>query len=374
MSYELHVLQGQQQGARTQVPLGRAVSIGADFDSDIVLRDTDVADRRATLTVQDGQWIVDVLHGELETEGRVIAAGERATLPLGTALAMGGSQIVVQRAVNDVHTDDVQPPAAANGDAPSATAEPDSPPPTAAGPAPAKAAPRSLRHWGRRLAVTGGALTAACAGLLAFAYNIQPKPLTPAQQAQQLQAQLRAVGLAGLAVQADASAQSLLVQGHVATTAERDRGQAVMQKAPLPTQWKAWVGDQAALQVQDVFRTHGIEAQAQAKAVGAVHVTTSVADPSTLDAARAAAQRDVPGLSKVEIANTLPPPDTRGTPVNDPGKRVSSIVPGDPPYVVTADGTRYFQGAVLPTGHRIHAIEKQQVLLEINGVTTSLPF
>jgi type III secretion protein D len=49
-------------------------------------------------------------------------------------------------------------------------------------------------------------------------------------------------------------------------------------------------------------------------------------------------------------------------------------VPGDPAYVVTADGTRYFQGALLPTGHRIAGIEERRVVLELNGVQTPLVF
>jgi type III secretion protein D len=60
--------------------------------------------------------------------------------------------------------------------------------------------------------------------------------------------------------------------------------------------------------------------------------------------------------------------------IDDPGKRVTSIVPGDPAYVVTADGTRYFEGALLPTGHRVAAIRDREVLLERNGTKAPLRF
>ena len=52
----------------------------------------------------------------------------------------------------------------------------------------------------------------------------------------------------------------------------------------------------------------------------------------------------------------------------------SAIVPGDPAYVVTADGTRYFTGAVLPTGHRIQAIQANLVQLERDGQISQLTF
>jgi type III secretion protein D len=364
MSYELHVLEGQQRGACAQVPGDRALSIGGALDSDIVLRGADVADRRASFTVHDDHWVINVLHGELHADGKTIAAGQSATLPLGAALSIGASQIAVQRVASPRADDEAVPPQPAN-DAPAAPQ------------AVVASAPASRQHlqlWGRRLAAGGGGVAAVCVGMLAFAYSIQPAPQNVSQRAQQLQSQLHGAGLTGLAVRADDAGQGLLVQGTVASAADRAKGAALLQQSMLPVQWQAWVGDHAAEQVRDVFRTHGITAKVQALAPGVLRVNTSVADPSTLEAVRAAAQRDVPGLEKLEIANTLPPPDTRGVPINDPGKRVASIVPGDPPYVVTADGTRYFKGAMLPSGHRISAIDKQQVLLEINGVSTPLPF
>jgi type III secretion protein D len=376
MSYELHVLQGLQRGARAQVPSDRAVSISSQLGSDIVLRDADVADRSATFTVHDDHWVVHALHGELQADGQLIAAGQTAKLPLGAALSIGATQIAVQR-MDSANAS--APPDHAADEAPTADHEADAPSPTDALPlTPPAQRNQHLQRWGKRLTVAGGGMAAVCVGVLAFAYSIQPAPVTASQQAQQLQSKLHGLGLTGLNVRpADVQGsqdQTLLVQGYVASAADRAKGEALMQQATLPTQWKAWVSEQASNQVQNVFRTHGVEAKVQTLATGAVLVNTAVADPSVLEQVRAAAQRDVPGLTKLEVANTAPPPDTRGAPVNDPGKRVALIVPGDPPHVVTADGTRYFQGAMLPTGHRIAAIEKQKVLLEINGVLTPLLF
>ncbi len=64
----------------------------------------------------------------------------------------------------------------------------------------------------------------------------------------------------------------------------------------------------------------------------------------------------------------MPPPPV----VDDPGKRIASIVPGNPAYIVTADGARYFVGAMLPTGHRITAIAGQRVSLERDGEAIAL--
>jgi type III secretion protein D len=53
---------------------------------------------------------------------------------------------------------------------------------------------------------------------------------------------------------------------------------------------------------------------------------------------------------------------------------VAGIVASAEPYVVTADGTRYFVGAMLPTGHRIVAIAGTRVDLEREGQATALVF
>ena len=59
---------------------------------------------------------------------------------------------------------------------------------------------------------------------------------------------------------------------------------------------------------------------------------------------------------------------------DDPGKRISSLVPGEPAYLVTADGSRYFLGALLPSGHRVMQIAKGSLALELNGQQLILNF
>ena len=132
--------------------------------------------------------------------------------------------------------------------------------------------------------------------------------------------------------------------------------------------------DLLAQAVQDVFRTHAISAGVQILSHGAVIVTTQTGDTTRLEAAKAAALRDVRGVSAIEVRDTPPAATDVGPPINDPGKRVTAIVPGDAPYVVTADGSRYFEGAVLPTGHRIAVIREREVVLERGNTISPLRF
>jgi len=75
------------------------------------------------------------------------------------------------------------------------------------------------------------------------------------------------------------------------------------------------------------------------------------------------------------VRNTVRPAPPPAPPVSDdPGKRIASLVAGASAYLVTVDGARYFVGAILPTGHRIVAIERTAVALERDGQRTSLNF
>ena len=81
------------------------------------------------------------------------------------------------------------------------------------------------------------------------------------------------------------------------------------------------------------------------------------------------------GLARLSLVNRAKPAPPPAPPVpDDPGKRIASVVPGDPAYLVTADGARYFVGAMLPTGHRITRIDGQHVTLERGGEESTLNF
>ena len=49
------------------------------------------------------------------------------------------------------------------------------------------------------------------------------------------------------------------------------------------------------------------------------------------------------------------------------GKKIVSVVAGADPYLVTADGSRYYVGAKLPGGGRLHAIEADAVWIDTGG-------
>lgn len=124
--------------------------------------------------------------------------------------------------------------------------------------------------------------------------------------------------------------------------------------------------------VAEVFRLHGLRVQARVVQAGQVEVQLAVAKGSAQQAAQQAALRDVPGLRQLTV-QAGPAPSAHAALPDDPGKRITAVVAdADLPYLVTADGSRYFVGALLPSGHRVSLIADRQVTIERDGQLTQL--
>ena len=127
--------------------------------------------------------------------------------------------------------------------------------------------------------------------------------------------------------------------------------------------------------VAEVFRVNGVQVQTHIVAPGRIVAEAAERNVDQLAKAEEAVRRDVHNLDKLTVKNTavpLPPPVTPMS--DDPGKRIASVEPGDPAYIVTVDGARYFVGALLPSGHRITEVASQKVTLERDGRQTTLNF
>ncbi len=371
-TYQLQVLNGEQAGAQAPLAEGQACTVSGTLDCDVVLRG-EAQSGRLRLQVQDGRLQLQVLQGQVLVGDDTLQAGQHSSVALDCPLQLGQTRLAVVALggadaapeAADANTGaEAQPPT----DTPiGASVEPTATPTERPAPRPAHS------PWPRRVFSAGAALAAVSMGVLAFAYSALPGTPTPEQQARRAEALLHGAGWPKLSVRVQG--QALQVDGYLETQAQRSRAEQLLTAEGLTARWQVWVNEQLALAVQDVFRVHGLNARAETTGPGAVRVHTTTADPAVLDGVRSSARRDVPGLAQLDIVNTPAPPSGGATPVIDePGKRLASIVPGEPPYVVTADGTRYFEGALLPTGHRIHRIEQHQVVLELQGVHTPLLF
>lgn len=355
--YELRVLRGGQRGASAPVTPGAPLEVSGEVGSDVVLRADELAGCRVRLQLQDERVHLQVLSGHADVGGRALAEGGTAELPLYTPLALGDGVVVALGAVGAARW------AGLFGE------DADAEPPAAPAAVPAPATPR----WVRRLVATGAALVVASMGMYAIASVVGPAPMPLVDQAHRAQALLHAQGLTGLSVKAEGDA--LVVSGYLETTAQRSAAERALAAEQLPARLDVWINEQVAAAVQEVYRVNGIAAEVEPVGPGALRVRTQVASTEALQATEAKARRDVPGLNSLQAHNRAPARTPSPVPaVEDPGKRVAAVVPGDTPHVVTADGSRYFQGALLPTGHRIRSIQGDAVELEREGSVSTLRF
>lgn len=361
---ELRVLSGEQRGATSSVRLGDTLRIGHDWSNDVVLPGAGDGVARLVLNA-DGALALSADGSDCEVSGAPLPMGEQTELALYQPFTVGSTRMAVGRigapqweGLFDEH------PAAAD-DAPQAM-------PATEALAPQADAARPRRSWVSRLLVSGSALVGISAGALTLAWAMGPATLSPPEQARHLQQTLAHLGFAALDVESRDG--QLLVTGHLDTQSQRTRLEQAL-AGQSPARVAVWVNEQITAGVGDVFRLNGVPAEVRSGGPGVVHVNTREADAKRLEQVQAVARRDVPGVQQLVIANEPPPAAPKPEAVvTDPGKRVAAIVPGEPAYVVTADGTRYFEGAMLPTGHRILAILSDRVQLERDGQASALTF
>jgi hypothetical protein len=74
---------------------------------------------------------------------------------------------------------------------------------------------------------------------------------------------------------------------------------------------------------------------------------------------------------RIVLTTKISPP---GEPRTMPALPLQAIWYGERPYIVTADGERYFQGAVLDNGWIIRDIGEDRLLLAKDGETVALTY
>ena len=375
---ELRILDGPQRGARAAVEAHVPFVVGAlrgDDDAaascDIVLNELGATNApnspgqaRARVTIDRRDALLEILDCEVELNGRRHAAGSQVAWAVHSPLKIGGATIAFGRANSERWPDPGN--AGSNG-------APDPAPAWAS--VPQRRAPllRRPEVW---LASIGAVVLLACTGSLFAAHRIAaPPPADPTR----LAAALRDGGFRAINATAGADGR-IELHGRVATQAERTRLDEWLAQRSVqpPARLDVEVDEQVLRDVIEVFRVNGIPVQARVATPGNVEAEAAERDVDRLARTEEVVRRDVRGLDGLKVFNTVPEEASAPPVVDDPNKRIASLVPapaeGGPGYVVTADGARYFVGALLPSGYRIAQIEPQQLQLERDGHQSTLNF
>jgi hypothetical protein len=126
-------------------------------------------------------------------------------------------------------------------------------------------------------------------------------------------------------------------------------------------------GGEIAHDVEEVLRLSDVACDAHYDGNGTVTVRGHLGDPKVLATViQSRAMREIVGLKRV-LAVNLDDRHGSAAPTQVDGTRIVSVISGDDPYVVTADGSRYYVGAELPQGGRLAGVDGDEVLIERNG-------
>jgi len=123
-------------------------------------------------------------------------------------------------------------------------------------------------------------------------------------------------------------------------------------------------GAAIAQDVAEVLRLSGINCEATYNGNGTVTVSGNLGNQRALAAIiESRAMHEIVGLKRVLTMNL----EHSGAGAAPDGTRIVSAVSSGDPYVITADGSRYYVGAPLPQGGRLSGVQDGEVLIERNG-------
>ncbi len=351
----------------------------------MVLRDPQISEQRVRLHIKATDVRIEVLAGTVDMAGQRLIAPCILIWPCFVPIKMGDTVLAVGDATGD-HTPRWQealnlalmPPSHMSAhslpDLSRATeAEPQAEPQTEH-----QAVATNWRRPEVLLAAGGGFLALMAVGLLAFVSMTAPAQEPPETTEQRVTKVLQVPEFRGLRFEPETN-ERVAIRGDLLSSADRARLDRQLADAEIDASVQVRVGEEIDTAVRDVYRMNGVVAKTlnplTLSDVGTVRVQTHEGDEKKLAQIEVVVRRDVTGLTALQVENT-PPQVVSESPqiVDDPGKRVASIVTGATPYVVTVDGTRYFVGALLPSGHRLASISEEQVMLDKNGKLTPLKF
>ena len=344
----LRVVSGFHNGAARALERRDVLMIGNATDCDVILADAGVGRHHCLIARNGNKLSVRAVDSALSVDNQTVSPGEPLPVKPGARISIGEATLSV------VVTSDAPPQGAWN-------------PPNSAAEAAASIAQtwRGAPWWATALlAVTvGGAVLWTTQGL----WFVDEGPHS--MQAPEVDAVVKSMGIGDEVAVREKPGGKMVVQGVVpdahAETQLRDKLKTDAPEAVVQVR----SGPEVADDVSEILRLKGIDATANYEGQGQVRVHGHLGDEGALSSTiQSRAMRDIQGLKKVIAVNL----DRSQPPARNDGpksKRVISVAGGRDPYLVTADGSRYYVGAQLPGGSRLVAVEGSEIVLDSAGKT-----
>lgn len=362
----LRVLDGRLAGAEHRLPDGRAVRVGHAFENDIVLRGPNTRKLAVELHVDGASVLIRMVSGSMIVLGRTLEAGQDMLLPAYLPVRLGDYAFAIGN-------DDEARWADAVGlvdDCARAVAVADAKPRadivervgTRLGPQ-----RNAVAGWLRRpmlMTGVGAAILVALGSAVVSKEMFSTLDDTPAGVSRSL----ATAGFGSLSVSADPAGETLLVTGLVRDDEEERRLRAMLAERAPGAVVTVESSEGMASAATDLLASQGVDASARPGPANSLIVTTEYMPGDRQVELAALVKRDLPLIRSVQFRTNA----ARGAAdlkyfFNSPQYGAVSFVDGEAAHIETADGSLWFNGAVLPTGHRIVEIGNGRLLLERAG-------
>ncbi len=335
----LRITEGIHRGAECNCEEGGIVLLGSSDDCDIILSDPGVCGHHCLVAVVDGRLVVRAVDDAIRVRDDVVEPGEPITVsPFKPVSIAAGVTFAVGQEQSPEWSRLVS---------------------TTQAPVGSKVAGRGRRGGAMLI---GAALIALTATVAAPAFWPSPEPQV-VEERPSVDGFLAKLALPEVAALGDDDAGWTL-KGVVADQEELARLRSALDEAHLDVALEVRVGEDIAGDVREVLRMSGVGAQTSYLGDGRVEVRGQFADESAVaEIIDSRAVRDISSLTKVLLVNLVDDEEVVQSEL-PPGKKIVSVVRGDDPYVITADGSRYYVGAQLPGGGRLHEISDQEIWID----------
>ncbi len=390
---ELLVIEGQKYGARASISDTELTSVGNDYDCDVMLglpgiehalalpnsesqKKLPVDFPKLEMKQHEGRVLLRVVRGTIKVGQETLSEGGKSELHPDTPVTLGNSVFVVgptsalQKVENQPGQSDSQEVTTTTTDATNAESAVQTEVKTT-NVKPKKRAVGLLYSVAVLCVIAGG--IAAIVNYGNSGNVVQP------DASKSVAAELERGGYSSLSV-ALLDNDAVLVDGFLESRAELYEVRNLLQASTNATiEWDIKLGETLVDSVQSVFQVNGVVASVKSVSSGSVLVETSSDDLALLERIEKVAYDDVADLEHLELVNTIPvvaaveeEVEPENTMDSIPGKRIVMIMAGE--YIRTEDGSVYYQGSVLPSGHKVLAILDKKIQLELDDNQIELTF
>ncbi len=372
----LRVIGGRQKGAEYRLMSGLTVTIGHSFNHDVVLRGPETQGLSLELQLSDMVAQIKVVAGQVQLLGRPMVAGDSAQLPAFVPVNIGESSFAIGDAQSDrwdEATAIFEAPVAATPvfDVAVETA------PTL--PARTRAVDNAVQHFAthfqpaisalaleRRWPLYAGIaalllLIAALSGPLG--QFIDSNTNSPAA----IQTKLARAGFKGVKV-VDNGTDKIMLSGLLRNDTELARLRTFAADTLDGIEVNVRTLDELAAAATGILTGQNVDAEAKPARGNSLVISSEYLPKDKQDELIAMIKKDIPQIGNVNFRIEGERGDKDLQYFFSSGQYgLASFVDGDPAFIKTADGTLWFKGSTMPTGHEITAIGGGRVQFERNG-------